>query len=210
MEETAKERRKDFAVGHKSDEDRQAHIFVFRHVSASISKGKTEVLQATFSSLSPLNLILNQSIVSSVLSLVILLYLLSFLTFPTVLLPGNRHPFWATTFLNLRSHFAISQSKVLLNRAIGYLSELPEATCPEKYHSSFYSLFHCIFCGCHKPLFVHCHWPTPSRLSYDKSFSSLWHGFFSSRFQSFLVFAFLFPPSGRHLLLCPYIKWGSR
>ena len=38
---------------------------------------------------------------------------------------------------------------------------------------------------------VHCHWPRQSCLSHAKASSSLWHGFSSSHFQSFLDSAFL-------------------
>ena len=37
----------------------------------------------------------------------------------------------------LRSHFSVSQPKVLRSRARGYLSELRRATCSEESHSSF-------------------------------------------------------------------------
>ena len=80
-----KERRWAFAEAHKSEEDRQAHISASRHVSSVIAKGKTEVWQATSSSLSPFNLILNHSILSFVLSLNLLP------SFPAVLLPRIRH-----------------------------------------------------------------------------------------------------------------------
>ena len=39
----------------------------------------------------------------------------------------------------LRSHFSISQPKVLRSRARGYLSELRRATCPKESHLSFCS-----------------------------------------------------------------------
>ena len=41
----------------------------------------------------------------------------------------------------LRSHFSVSQPKILHSRARGYLSELRQATCPDKSHSSFCSPF---------------------------------------------------------------------
>ena len=41
----------------------------------------------------------------------------------------------------LRSHFSISQPKVLRSRARGCFSELRRATCPKKSHSSFCSPF---------------------------------------------------------------------
>ena len=42
---------------------------------------------------------------------------------------------------NLRSHFSVSQPKVLRSKAKGYLSELRRATCPEEPHLSFCSPF---------------------------------------------------------------------
>ena len=42
---------------------------------------------------------------------------------------------------SLRSHFSVSQSKALLSRARGYLSELQRTTCPEKSHFSLCSPF---------------------------------------------------------------------
>ena len=41
----------------------------------------------------------------------------------------------------LRSHFSVSQAKILRSRARGYLFELRHATCPDEFHSSFYSSF---------------------------------------------------------------------
>ena len=41
----------------------------------------------------------------------------------------------------LRSHFSVSQPKVLRSRARGYLSELRRATCPEEFHLFFCSPF---------------------------------------------------------------------
>ena len=41
----------------------------------------------------------------------------------------------------LRSHFSVSQPKALRSRARGYLTELRQATCPVKSHSSFCSPF---------------------------------------------------------------------
>ena len=49
----------------------------------------------------------------------------------------------------LRSHFSVSQPRVLRSRARSYLSELRRATCPEESHSSFCSLaeFHAPDCN---------------------------------------------------------------
>ena len=94
----------------------------------------------------------------------------------------------------LRSHFSVSQAKVLCNRARGYLSKLCRATCPEECHSSFCSPFIpteflvTAFNLC-RPL--HCHWPRQCRLFHAKAPFSLRHGFSSSHLQSLLHFAFL-------------------
>ena len=78
------------------------------------------------------------------------------------------------------------------SRARGYLSELRRATCPEESRSSF--------CPPSSPLnFLRLlpTFPPPPPLAQTelpiqaKSPSLLWHGFSSSHFQSFLVFAFL-------------------
>ena len=73
-------------------------------------------------------------------SFVLLLALLPhLLTSPTVSLPGSES---ASVFADyLRSHFCVSQPKVLRSRARGYLSELRRTTCPEESHSSFCSPF---------------------------------------------------------------------
>ena len=48
----------------------------------------------------------------------------------------------ASTYANyLISQFSVSQPKALRSRTRNYLSELRRATCPEKSHSSFCSLF---------------------------------------------------------------------
>ena len=52
-EDAISERRKAFAAAHRSDEDRQAYIFVFRCASSVIAKATAEAWQATCSSLSP-------------------------------------------------------------------------------------------------------------------------------------------------------------
>ena len=75
----------------------------------------------------------------SALSLALLPRLPPLLISPTVLLPGNRLRSVYAAYL--RSHFSVSQPKILRSRAIGYLSELCPATCPEESHSSFCSPF---------------------------------------------------------------------
>ena len=53
VEQAVSERRKAFAVAHRSDEDRQAYISASRRASSVIAKAKAEAWQTTFSSLSP-------------------------------------------------------------------------------------------------------------------------------------------------------------
>ena len=107
-----RERCKAFAAAHRSDEDRQAHIYDSRHASFVIAKVKAVVWQATCLSLFLLNLTLSLCI----LSLVLLLVILSHLPLPLA-----------------------SQPKPLRSRAIGHLSELRRTTCSEESHSSFCS-----------------------------------------------------------------------
>ena len=53
VEQAVSERRKAFAVAHRSDEDRQAYISASRRASSVIAKAKAEAWQTTCSSLSP-------------------------------------------------------------------------------------------------------------------------------------------------------------
>ena len=53
MEGAVSERRKTFAVTHRSDKDRQAYISAFPLASSVIGKAKTEAWQTTCSSLLP-------------------------------------------------------------------------------------------------------------------------------------------------------------
>ena len=53
MEGAVSERRKAFAVAHRSDEDRQAYISASRRASSVIAKAKAEAWQTTCCSLSP-------------------------------------------------------------------------------------------------------------------------------------------------------------
>ena len=53
VEGAVSERRKAFAVAHRSDEDRQAYISAFRRASSVIAKAKAEAWQTTCCSLSP-------------------------------------------------------------------------------------------------------------------------------------------------------------
>ena len=124
-----------------------------------------------------LNLTLNLFTLFFALSLAHLPRLLSLLTSPTVLLPGNR--------LRSMPLFFVSQPKTLRSRARGYLSELRRATCPEESHSSFCSPF-----SPAEFLAAAFNLSPSTATGPDKvASSSLWHGFSSSHPQSFLVFA---------------------
>ena len=106
---TVSERCKAFAAAHRSDEDRQAHIFASRRASSVIAKAKTEAWQATCSSLSLKSnpktvyfLLAGSSSSSSAL-----------LTSLTVLLPGIRFWFtpltWDPTFPSLSQRSCVAE-----------------------------------------------------------------------------------------------------
>ena len=130
VEEAVSERRKAFAAAHRSDEDRHAYISASRRASSVIAKAKAETWQATCSSLSP------KSDTKSVHSLLrsIAGSSSSSPNFPNCSSPRESALVYAAY---LRSHFSVSQPKVLRSRARGYLSELRRATCSEESHSSF-------------------------------------------------------------------------
>ena len=126
MEEAVSERRKAFAVDHRSEEDRQAYISASRRASSVIAK--TEAWQTTCSSLSPRS---NPKSVHSLLrSIAGSSSSPNFSNCP----PRESASVYAAY---LRSHFSVSQPKALRSRARGYLSELCRATCPVESHSSF-------------------------------------------------------------------------
>ena len=110
----------------------------------------------------------------------------------------------------LRSHFSVSQPKTLRSRARGNLTQLRRATCSEESHSIFLLtlLPHWISCDRLQPLHVHWNWPRQSCLSQAKASSSLWHGFSSSHFRSFLDFAFL-PSIWKTSFIIPIHKMGK-
>ena len=134
MESAVNERRKAFvfAAAHTSDEDRQVYISASQCTSSIIAKA--EAWQTTCSSLSPK---------SNPISLYSLLRSIA----------GSSSS--STNFSNcsslresasvyaayLRSHFSVSQPKILHSRARDYLSALCRATCPEESHLFFCSLF---------------------------------------------------------------------
>ena len=137
MESAVSERRKAFAAAHRRNEDRQAYISASRRASSVIAKAKTEAWQTTCSFLS------SKSNPKSVYSL-----LLSIAGSPSSSSPSPNFPNYSSTRESasvyaayLRSHFSVSQPKVLRSRARGYLSELRRATCPAESHSSLCSPF---------------------------------------------------------------------
>ena len=113
VEEAVSERRKAFAAAHRSDEDRQAYVSVSRRASSVIAK--TETWQTTCSSLS---LKLNPKTVYSLLHS-IAGSPSSYPNFPNCSSPRELASVYADY---LRSHFSVSQAKVLRSRARGYLS----------------------------------------------------------------------------------------
>ena len=126
VEEAFSERRKAFAVAHRSDEDRQAYISASRRASSVIAKAKAEAWQTTRSSLSPRSNpkslhSLPCSIAGSPSSSS------SSPNFPNCSSPRESASVYAAY---LRSHFSVSQPKALRSRARGYLTELRRATCP--------------------------------------------------------------------------------
>ena len=137
MEEAVSEKRKAFAVAHRSDEDRQTYISASRRASSVIAKAKAEAWHATCSSLSL------KSDSKSVYSLLrsVAGSSSSFSFSPNF--PNCSSPRESTSVFTdwLRSHFSVSQPKALRSRARGYLSELRRATCPEESHLSFCSPF---------------------------------------------------------------------
>ena len=137
MEEAVSQRRKAFAVAHRSDEDRHAYFTAFRRALSDIAKAKTEAWQTTCSSLSPRS---NPKSVHSLLRYIAGSPSLSSSSpnFPNCSSPRESASVYAAY---LRFHFSVSQPKALRSRARGYLSELRRATCSEKSHSSFCSPF---------------------------------------------------------------------
>ena len=128
------ERRKAFASAHRSNEDRQAYISASRRASSVIAKAKTETWQTTCSSLSPKS---NPKSVHSLLRSIAGSPSSSSFS-PNCSSSRESASVYAAY---LRSHFSVSQPKVLRSRARGYLSEVRQATCSEESPSSFCSPF---------------------------------------------------------------------
>ena len=131
------ERCKAFAVAYGSDEDRQAYISASRLASSVIGKAKVVALRMTCCSFSP------KSNPKSVYSIVYSVAGYPSSSFSSPIFPNCSSPRKsALVFVDyLRSHFSVSQPKVLCSRARGYLSELRRATYPDESHSSFCSPF---------------------------------------------------------------------
>ena len=137
VEEAVSERRKAFAAAHRSDEDHQAYISASRRASSVIAKAKAEAWQTTCSSLSPRS---NPKSVHSLLRSIAgsLSSSSSSPNFPNCSSPRKSASVYAAY---LRSHFSVSQPKVLRSRARSYLTELRRATCFVESHSFFCSAF---------------------------------------------------------------------
>ena len=137
VEEAVSERRRAFVTAHRSDEDRQAYISASRRASSVIAKAKAEAWQTTCTSLSPKSNpksmhSLLRSIASSSSSSS------SSPNFPNCSFPRESASVYAAY---LRSHFSVSQPKILRSRARGYLTELHRANCSVESHSFFCSPF---------------------------------------------------------------------
>ena len=171
MEKAVSEKREAFAAAHKSDEDRQAYISTSRRALSVIAKAKAEAWQTTCFSLKSVYSLLRSDAGSSSFSP----------NFP------NR-----SAFDYMRSHFSVPLPKALRGRARGYLPELHRAralrglSLPSAPLSPPRNLLRLP-----QTFLFFCHGRRQSFLSHAKAPSSLWHGFSSSHFQSFLVFAFL-------------------
>ena len=141
------ERRKAFAIAHRSDEDRQAYISASRLASSVITIAKAEAWQTTCSSLSPKS---NSKSVYSFLRSVAGSSS-STSNFPNCSSPRES----ASVFADyLRPHFSVS----------AVVAE-PEATFPSSTESSALRSLTCPFCGFLQSFPLHCHWPRQSCLS---------------------------------------------
>ena len=124
--------------------------------------------------LSHLNLTLNLSIFSFVLSLAFLPHLPPLLSSFTVPLPAS--------CLGLRQLPEIPlfcfQPKACVVEPKATSPTSTEPCAPRSLNHSFAPPFpRFISCGCDKPLLVHCHWSRQNFLSHAKAPTSLWHGF---------------------------------
>ena len=153
------------------------------------------------------NLILNQFIFSSALSLVF--------SSTTSSSPNssNCSSLWQSVWVyadHLRPHFSVSLPKALRSKARGCVSNLSQATCPEDSHSSF-----CFPFSSTEFLMATTNFSSFTVTGPDKvAYLMLKHLPRSGMdfFPSFLIFPGLFVhllPSERHLLIFSFIKWES-
>ena len=107
----------------------------------------------------------------------------SFLSSPTVLLPGSRvrsSPItWHPTFLSPNQRPCVAETTFPSSAEPRALRSLIRLFAPPSPQANFSLL--------PQSLLFPCYWPKQGRLSH----TSLWHEFSSSHFRSFLVFAFL-------------------
>ena len=134
VEEAVSERRKAFAAVHRSDKNCQAYIFASRRAMSVIAKAKAETSQATCFSLSP------KSNPESVYSL-FRSFAGSSSSSPNLFNCAFSKELALVFADYLRSHFSVSQPKVLRSIVRDSLSALRQATCSEGSHSSFCSPF---------------------------------------------------------------------
>ena len=203
VEQGVGERRRAFATAHRSDEDRQAYISASRRASSVIAKAKAEAWQTTCTSLSPKS---NPKSVHSLLRSIAGSPSSSSSSpnFPNCSSPRESASVYAAY---LRSHFSVSQPKALRSRARGYLTELRRATCSVESHSSFCSPFSpAEFLAAASNLSSSTA-TGPEKVAYPMLKHLPWIYFFTS--SIFLGLHIPFLPSGRHLLLFPYIRWEN-
>ena len=119
MEEAVCKRRKAFAAAHRSDEERLAYFSASRRASSVIAKAKVEAWQTTCSFLSP------KSNPKSVYSLLrsIAGSSSSFSSSPNFRSCSSLRESASVFADYLRSHFSVSQPKILRSRNKGYLSK---------------------------------------------------------------------------------------
>ena len=204
MEQAVSERRKAFAVAHRSDEDRQAYISTSRRASSVIAKA--EAWQTTCSSLSPRS---NPKSVHSLLRSIASSPSSSSSSpnFPNCSSPRESASVYVAY---LRSHFSVSQPKTLRSRARSYLTELRRATCSVESHSSFCSPFTLAEFLAATSNLTSLTATGPDKVAYSmlKHLPRAGMDFLLHIFNLFWS-SHSFLPSGRHLLLFPYTKWES-
>ena len=119
VEEAVSKRRKTFAAAHRINEDRQTYIYASPHTSFVIAKTEAEGWQETCSSFSPKS---DPKCVYFHLCSVVRSSSLSASSPNFLKWSSNRE--LASVFAHyLRSHFSVSQPKILRSRAKGYLTQ---------------------------------------------------------------------------------------